>query len=92
MGKNKGGHSNGEDLNVHRYIYHSGKILDSRQTATTATAPTATSKWVINMSSTPLTEAQKQLLAHGPNFTISPRNPPIVEYIAAVEQTFQSLA
>ena len=40
----------------------------------------------------PLTEAQKQPLAHGSNFAISPRSPPIGEYIAAVEQTCQSLA
>ena len=62
--KNKGGHSNGENLNMHRCMYHSGNTLDSRQTATTTTAPAATPKWVINMSSTPLTDVQKQLLAH----------------------------
>ena len=44
------------------------------------------------MSSNPLTEAQEKLLAHEPNFMISPRSPPIGEYIVAVEQTCQSLA
>ena len=73
-------------------MYDGGKNLDPRQTATTSTAPTAIYKWVINMSSNPLTEAQKQLLALGPNFTISPKSPSIGEYIAAVEQTCQSLA
>ena len=87
--RNKGGHSNGDNLNMYRYMYHSSKNLDSRQTATTTTA---TSKWVINMSSTPLTEVQKQLLAHGSNFTISARSQPLGEYISAVEQTCQSLA
>ena len=43
------------------------------------------SKWVLNLSSNPLTEAQEKLLAHGPNFTISPGSPPIGEYIAVVE-------
>ena len=44
------------------------------------------------MSNTPLTEAQEQLLAHGPNFTISPQCLPIEEYLAAVEQTCLRLA
>ena len=43
------------------------------------------------MSKIPLTEAQENLLAHGPNFAITPRYPPIGEYIAAVEQTCQKL-
>ena len=86
----KGGHSNSENQKM--YMYHRSNNLNSRQTATTTTAPTATSKWVINMSSTPLTEAQKQVLVRGPNFTIFPRSPPIGEYIAVAEQTCQSLA
>ena len=75
---------------MHRYMYHSS-TENSRQTATTSTAPKPTSKWVINMSSNPLTEAQEQLLAHGLNFVISPRRPPTGDYIAAVKQTCQSL-
>ena len=43
-------------------------------------------KWVINLSSTPLTEEQEKLLAHGPKFVIIPRQAPVNEYIAAVEQ------
>ena len=46
--KNKGGCSN---KNSNMYGYHSGKILNSRQRATTKTAPSTTSNWVINMSS-----------------------------------------
>ena len=34
-------------------------------------------RWVRNLSSTPLTEAQFSLLAHGPNFAIAPRHPPM---------------
>ena len=48
------------------------------------------SRWVINMSKIPLMEAQENLLAHGPNFAITPRVPPIGEYIAAVEQMCQN--
>ena len=34
-----------------------------------------TKKWVTNLSSTPLTEEQERLLAHGPKFSIRPRQP-----------------
>ena len=48
-------------------------------------------KWVINISSKPLTQAQEKLLAHGPNYTQVPRSPPITEYIAAIEQVCSKL-
>ena len=60
-----------------------------RPTSTTSTV--GKSKWVINMSTQPLTDTQEKLLAHGPNYAIASRSPPIGEYIAAVEQTCQSL-
>ena len=44
------------------------------------------------MSKKPLTEAQEKLLAHGPNFVITPRSPPVGEYTTAVVQTCQCLA
>ena len=70
--------------------------LNSRSTAGTSTALRSTNslknKWVVNMSKIPLMEAQEKLLTHGPNFAITPRCPPIGEYIAAVEQTCQNLA
>ena len=47
---------------------------------------------VVNLSKKPLLEAQENLLTHGPNFSITPRCPPIGEYIAEVEQTCQNLA
>ena len=71
------------------YMYHSENNLNSRQIATIATT---TSKWVRNMFSTPLTEDQKQLLAHGQNFTISAKSPPIGEYSTSVGQTCLSLS
>ena len=43
------------------------------------------------MSKKPLTEPQMKLLAHGPNYVVTPSSPPIGEYIAAVEKTWQSL-
>ena len=42
-------------------------------------------RWVINFSSKPLTQAQRSLLAKGPNFAVTPRHPPNLEYITAIE-------
>ena len=42
-------------------------------------------KWVRNISSTPLTQAQRSLLAKGPNYAIAPRYPSYLEYITAIE-------
>ena len=42
-------------------------------------------KWVINLSKTNLTEAQKAVLANGPNYFITPNHIPNVEYITVVE-------
>ena len=64
---------------------------NSGATSTTTTAVKSNSKWVINMSKKPLTEPQVKLLAHGPNYAVTPSNPPIGEYIAAVEKSCQSL-
>ena len=52
---------------------------------------TGSSKWVKNLSDTPLTEAQTRLLAHGPNFAIIPRNLPIEEYVTSIEHACQKL-
>ena len=64
---------------------------NSRATSSTTTAVKSNSKWVINMSMKPLTEPQVKLLAHGPNYAVTPHSPPIGEYITAVEKTCQSL-
>ena len=49
------------------------------------------SKWVINLSSHPLTPAQVSLLSKGPNFALAPVNPPNVEFISVVESACQKL-
>ena len=46
---------------------------------------------VRNISSTPLTEVQKKLLSHRPNYALVPKSPPITEYIATIEQEFTPL-
>ena len=55
------------------------------------TSDTHTSIWVKNLSDKPLTQAQRRLLAHGPNYAIIPRNHPKEEYIAAIEQACHKL-
>ena len=49
-------------------------------------------KWVVNLSSVPLTPAQESLLAKGPTFALAPLNPPIVEFISAIESVCQKLS
>ena len=50
-----------------------------------------TKKWVINLSSIPLTQEQESLLAPGPNFVVAPQRPPYGEYITSIEKACQSL-
>ena len=49
-------------------------------------------KWVINLSSKPLTPAQRSVPAKGPNFVVSPRQPPNLEYITAIEAASTKLS
>ena len=49
-------------------------------------------KWVINLSSKPLTPAQKLVLAKGPSFVVSPRQPPNLDYITAIEAACTKLS
>ena len=49
-------------------------------------------KWVINLSSKPLTPVQRSVLAKGPNFVVSPRHPPNLEYITAIESACTKLS
>ena len=53
--------------------------------------PDKVKKWVINLLSVPLTKDQEDLLAHGPNFAITPKKPPLGEYITNIEKACQSL-
>ena len=49
-------------------------------------------KWVINLSSKPLTEEQRSVIAKGPNFVVSSRHPPNLEYITAIESACTKLS
>ena len=48
-------------------------------------------KWVVNLSSVPLTQEQISLSEHGPNFAVTAQRPPYGEYIKAIETACQSL-
>ena len=78
----KGGHSN---------IQHGDHTVTSMATASEWNLDTQPNKWVINISSKPLTKAQEELLTHGPNYAVVPRNPPITEYVAVVEHACMKL-
>ena len=47
-------------------------------------------KWVINVSSKPLTKAQRSVLAKGPNFVVFPKHTPNLEYITVIEAALPS--
>ena len=80
---NMGGHSN------HATTIWATKSDQSNET--TDTEEDKTSTCVKNLSNTPLTRTQEHLLAHGPKFAISPKHPPIGEYIVAIEQACSKL-
>ena len=74
----------------------------SREGTPSSTPPSSTSqgsskeepnpKWVINLSNKPLTPAQRSVLAKGPNFAVTPRQPPNLEYITAIEAACTKLS
>ena len=49
-------------------------------------------KWVINLSSKPLTKTQRSVLAKGPSFVVFPKHPPNLEYITAIEAACAKLS
>ena len=49
-------------------------------------------KWVNNLSNKPLTSAQRSVLAKGPTFVVTPRQPPNLEYITAIEAACTKLS
>ena len=49
-------------------------------------------KWVINLSSKPLTPAQRSVLAKGPKFVVILRQSPNLEYITAIEAACTKLS
>ena len=48
-------------------------------------------RWVVNLSSQPLSQAERSLLSYGPNFAVTSRSPPIIECVTAIEEVCQKL-
>ena len=48
-------------------------------------------RWIVNLSSQPLSQAERSLLTHRPNFAVTSRSPPIIECITAIEEVCQKL-
>ena len=70
---------------------HSNKDVQKNRAIDSNINKAERKKWVINLSSTPLTEDQKKLLAHGPKFVITPKETWVSEYITAIEQACTKL-
>ena len=105
---NTGGHPNiwhGEQVHVHdnnccsnfhtcMNNAYSTQDLNNMSTSNNKDASNISNNnnWVRNHSKTPLTEAQQRLLSHGPNFVITPRDLPTIEYIVATEKVCNQLS
>ena len=76
------GHSNAR-FSKQRETTSTNVLEDTSATTIPSTTDTDTTtkeyinRWVRNLSSTPLTEAQFSLLLHGPNFAVAPRHHPM---------------
>ena len=81
-----------------RYMYsgndksgHPNQVLGSNEEKESKELEKEKEKWVINISSKPLTPDQEKLLAHGPNYAVVPKELPIAQYVAAVENACTKL-
>ena len=91
----KGGHSKQCHSGMYMYSSNSGRYMYQQGTDQEPDQDEYTTnhkkKWVINLSDVPLTPMQEAVLAHGPNFAVTPKNMPIVEYITSLEVACQKL-
>ena len=71
------------------YPNNNNNIQSGTQSKTNTKSTTI--KWVINISHKPLSTEEEKLLAHGPNFVVVPKNPPIIQYVATIEQACTKL-
>ena len=82
---------NGRDTNTHsRNINNQAQASNSNSNQLQASG--SNHKCVINLSNTPLSQAQESLLSKGPNHAIAPPpNLPNLDYITAIEMACQKL-
>ena len=95
--KNRGGRSNKQDggqgghdentrpNNNYTDLQEKEKEKDNKQDSELK------EKWVVNLSSQPLSQAEKSLLTHRPNYAVTSRRPPVTECITAIEEVCQKL-
>ena len=96
--KNRGGHSNihhgstgGQNLKA-RIPYISEDQQDQViRSPGNQRSPNIKDRWVVNLSSQPLSQAERSLLTHGPNFAVTSRSPPIIDCVTAIEEVCQKL-
>ena len=78
QGIRENGPSNNRDSNNRQVQVNNNNNKSQSQT-------NITEKWVINLSSTSLTEGQPSVLAKGPDFSLTPKYIPNIDYITPVE-------
>ena len=54
-------------------------------------SPNLKDRLVVNLSSQPLSQAERSLLTHGPNFAVTSRSPPIIDCVTTIEEVCQKL-
>ena len=70
---------------------HRKKLKNLQSEYNNSTAATDKSKWVVNISSKPLTSAERQILEKGPKFAITPNNIPYKNIVAEIEGVIKDL-
>ena len=68
----EGGHSSLHGIHIGNHSNNTNQNNTSYNNTNCSQIKEKENIWVRNLSSTPLTEAQTQLLAHGPNFAVVP--------------------
>ena len=100
--KNRGGHPNihhgsigGQRLNENNWIEITQISKDQEDQVIRGPENQRTlnikDRWVVNLSSQPLSQVERSLLSHGPNFAVTSRSPPIIECVTTIEEVCQKL-
>ncbi|XP_068703910.1 uncharacterized protein [Montipora foliosa] len=73
---------------------HTRKLqaLEGKSNQSTTRNTVNCEKWVLNISSKPLTDTEKSALQKGMNFAIAPKKIPTAEFVAAVEDSITKLS
>ena len=95
--RNRGDHSNKQDGRQGSYdvntrpnsnstgLEDKDKDIDKKQDVNPE------ERWVVNLSNQPLSQAERSLLTHGPNYAVTSRHPPVIECVTTIEEVCQKL-